>query len=95
MLLNGQAAALLAQGKAAEAEPLLLAAQEKAGTDAETLVNLITASLLLGRPPEAHQRALSTLKDAHPAHPFLALLAEKEADFEREAAKFAPSKAAA
>jgi coatomer protein complex subunit epsilon len=52
LLLNGQAAALMAQGKYADAEGLLLAAQEKNSNDAETLINLVAVSQFLGKPTE-------------------------------------------
>jgi hypothetical protein len=39
------------------------------------------------------QRFLNQLKDEFPSHPFVLSLAEKEAEFEREAAKYSATKA--
>lgn len=36
---------------------------------------------------------MNQLKDGFPSHPFLALLAEKEAEFDAEAAKYTVAKA--
>jgi coatomer protein complex subunit epsilon len=52
LLLNGQAATHIQQGRFDEAEEALLAALEKDSNNAETLVNLVAVSTYLGKAPE-------------------------------------------
>jgi len=82
LLLNGQAAASMAQGKFEEAEGFLLTAQEKDANDAETLINLNVVSGYLKKAPEVAMRYLNQLKDSHPDHPFTVALMAKENEFD-------------
>jgi Flp pilus assembly protein TadD len=91
LLLNGQACALIGQGKFEEAESALQEALEKDPNDADTLVNMIVLSQSQGRAPEVANRYLSQLKDSHAGHPFVKTFALKEQEFERVTKMYAPA----
>lgn len=89
LLLNGQAAAHMMQGRYEDAEGCLLSAQEKNSNDPETLINLNVVAQRLGKPVETSQRYINQLKDGFPEHPFTLALEAKEREFDSAVAMLA------
>ena len=80
-LYNGSAACNMVMGRFEEAEKDLMEALSKDSKDPETLANLVTVNLHLGKP--AASRYLTQLKAADAAHPLAARLASAEEMFDR------------
>eukprot|EP00164_Ancoracysta_twista_P000576 GFYU01000761.1.p1 GENE.GFYU01000761.1~~GFYU01000761.1.p1 ORF type:complete len:294 (-),score=81.16 GFYU01000761.1:115-996(-) len=89
MLLNGQAACLLHMKRYGEAEKLCLEALSKSNSDPDTLSNLITCYLHLGKPQEVMTRYINQLKNASPNHPTVLNLTAWSSSFERYAGQHA------
>ncbi|EIE85171.1 hypothetical protein G6F46_009614 [Rhizopus delemar] len=87
-VLNSQAVANIALGKYPEAESLLLEAQNKNIDNPETLINLITCSILTGKSQEAINRYTSQLREVAPQHPYLQELDLKSSLFDRCASRY-------
>ncbi|KAH0537317.1 hypothetical protein FGG08_005871 [Glutinoglossum americanum] len=81
----GQAVAELHLGRLPEAEAAFQQALEKNSKDPEAIVNMIVLSVVSGKDTT---ELVSSLKTASPEHPFLLDLQEKEAVFDKAAAKY-------
>jgi coatomer protein complex subunit epsilon len=91
MLLNGQAACFMAQGKWEEAESVLQEAMDKDSNCPETLVNMILLSQQQGKAAEVSNRYISQLKTSHQNHIYVSDLLDKEQDFERLVLQYTPA----
>lgn len=83
MLLAGQAACFLGQGKTEEAESALQEALDKDPNCGDTLVNLMVLSHHTAKSQDVCGRYLAQLRDSHKNHPVVKDLAAREEDFDR------------
>jgi len=89
ILLNGAAAAHIAQQKWEEADGAVKEATEKDINCPETLINQIMVATQTGEEDIA-RRTLASLKGSHPSHPFVADLEQKEAEMDRIILQYKP-----
>jgi len=71
LLLNGLAAAAMAQGQWSEAEKHLLESLERNTSDVDTLINLTAVMQHQGKPQEQITRQLTQIRSIAPKHPWL------------------------
>lgn len=83
LLQVSQANSLILQAKYAEAEKLLLEAQQRDANDPDILINLWVVSQFLGKAPEVSNRYVDLLKEEHKSHPWVADYLNKEQAFDR------------
>ncbi|XP_018010201.1 coatomer subunit epsilon [Hyalella azteca] len=83
LLLTGQAACFLGQGKTEEAEAALQEALDKDPNCADALVNLMVLAQHTAKPADVSSRYLAQLRDSHAAHEILRDLRAREDDFDR------------
>ena len=83
LLQVSQSCSLILQGKYAEAEKLLLEAQQRDANDADILINLLVVSQFLGKSPEVCNRYINQLREEHPTHPWVSDYENKQNAFDR------------
>ncbi|KAF2350402.1 Exostosin C-terminal [Trinorchestia longiramus] len=83
LLLAGQAACFLGQGKTEEAEGALQEALDKDPNCADILVNLMVLAHHTVKPSEVASRYLAQLRDSHSTHEVVRDLRTKEEEFDR------------
>ncbi|XP_066938748.1 coatomer subunit epsilon [Macrobrachium rosenbergii] len=83
VLLNGQAACFLGQGKYEEAEGALQEALDKDPNNPDTLINLMVLAHHTAKPQEVASRYLAQLRDEHKTHKFVDSIVAKEEEFNR------------
>ena len=88
MLMNGKAISLMQQSKFEAASKLLMTALSKNAQDAETLANLISCSLQMGKSMEFVKRYVQQLKSFAPKHPFVKKLSQMESAFDEAAGQY-------
>ncbi|KAH9283744.1 Coatomer subunit epsilon [Echinococcus granulosus] len=91
LLLNGQAIALVALGRHAEAEPLLRQALDIDPSHSASLLNMISVSVNTGKPIESLNRYISQVRDCDKSHSFLESLDKMDNVFDELSKSFAPS----
>ncbi|XP_064117044.1 coatomer subunit epsilon-like [Macrobrachium nipponense] len=89
VLLNGQAACFLGQGKYEEAEGALQEALDKDPNNPDTLINLMVLAHHTAKPQEVASRYLAQLRDEHKTHKFVDSIVAKEEEFNRLVKQYA------
>lgn len=89
VLLNGQAACFLGQGKYEEAEGALQEALDKDPNNPDTLINLMVLAHHTSKPQEVASRYLAQLRDEHKSHKFVEGIVGKEEEFNRLVKQYA------
>lgn len=89
VLLNGQAACFLGQGKYEEAEGALQEALDKDPNNPDTLINLMVLAHHTAKPQEVASRYLAQLRDEHKSHKFVEGIVAKEEEFNRLVKQYA------
>ncbi|KAL5961072.1 Coatomer subunit epsilon [Taenia solium] len=91
LLLNGQAIALIALGRHAEADSLLRQALDIDPSHSASLLNMLSVSVNTGKPTESLNRYISQVRDCDKSNCFVETLDKMDNLFDELSRSFAPS----